>query len=235
MPIPFLLLKNNRMDTTRKIIDSIILELSGFVLSDENKIPDWHFFLDKLNHYRAVALRETTIMPESMYSDYPCLKVKCEGNTCMIDNVLVESPFKLYVTEFKPLVDNVRLPTIAYFGLDAYRLNFSRLSITAFLNYEAMEYKTNIPVYTIVGNKAIIKNIDKDIELLMMRALFKDPTSLCESGLDKPYPCPDDILARAIRLVKMDALHAMNITSNIIDNNSNQDHIRQQQPEQPQE
>lgn len=205
----------------------MIFELSGYQLSDESKLPDFAYFLDKLNHYRSVSLREIKVIPESMYTESNCNEVKCEGQQCVLNGKTFTSPNRIHYVEVGQLFDNVGWYNIRYFGLDGYRQNFTRVHLSSFMGQGKLEYDLGIPVYTLVGNYAMIRGLSPECKLISMSALHANPHMVCGQGLDQPYPCPSNILERAIRLVKMDALTSMGITLDRINDNA----IDTQQPQ----
>lgn len=205
------------MDTTKKIIDSVIYELSGFDIVDDSKLPAFQYFLDKLNHYRGVSLRELKDIPENMYTENCCLELLCDGQECTINGKTFKSKNKIHYVEIGALLDNVGWKNIRYFGLDGYRQNFTRKKLDAFINSGGDEYSLNIPYYSVLGDYAILGGFGENVpRVVCISALYFNPVQVCGSSLEKPYPCPDNILARAIRLVKMDALHSMGLSSDMI-------------------
>lgn len=220
------------MDTTRKIIDILTIELNGYKLSDESKVPDNDYLLDKLNHYRAVSLRDLKVIPESMYTETTCNEIKCEGSSCVINGKTYTSPFLLHYVDVEPLFDNVGWANIRYLGLDGYQYNFIRKNLDSFMNNDS-EFSLTNPYYAVVGNRILIKGLDGlDLKLLTISALFNNPVIQCGHGWDMPYPCPDDILARAVYLVKKDVIYSMGINTEILNNTNTPDVQQQPQNEQ---
>jgi hypothetical protein len=192
----------------KKIIESVREELGQYKLSDDFPIED-EYLLDKANDCRASLIRDvfkSGVIDDNFYQEECCLEVNCVDAGCTINGTFIPSGNVLWYVDLPALVTDVAWYDVKYFGTVGFTNDFSRKNFFGWLHPEGNIWTANKPMFTIIGNRAYIKNLPTPgLRYLCMIGLFYNPTDICDYDLETDeYPVPSDITLQL--LMKKDIL-----------------------------
>lgn len=196
--------------TLKQVVDELREELSGYRISDDTLLPDKQYFIDKINEYRGSVVREMEVIPESMYTTTCCNEIVCVGQSCTVNGVQLKSRNKLFQVDLSNIIDGIGTKDIIYLGLDGFSSQFSRVNLRDFIRSNYNEFGNNAPMFTRLGNTALIKNIpNESVFFVCITALYLNVQDACSYDDKTVYPASEHILNRVKRLVKMDVAQAL--------------------------
>lgn len=204
--------------TLQKIIDSIKVDLRQF--SDDDLLSDLdEYIADKCHSIRETLIREEfeklRYIDDKYYQFSNCIEVVCERGSCLINGIPITMPFVIWKAELGKLMSGVALNDIKYLGTGDFSNPFSRLSFDNFALAEGSGiYTANEPSYTIVGETALLKNLDEKTRLLFGVLLHSNPISACSYSEEQVYPVPSEYKLEL--LVKMDILRSWGIPADVL-------------------
>lgn len=175
--------------TLNEIAYSIKNRLEGFIPSDDS-VLDIEYIYSRINVARSnlvMTLEKNKIsIDDSFYQKICCLKIECESTVCggmeLSNSYYVELPDRININH-----------TIKYFGDVDLSQSFTLVSNTGFIFNHASQFSKNIPYYTLIGNKAYVKNLPtSDMEYMCMVAILNNPLDgkCIRSSADDQYPLP---------------------------------------------
>lgn len=199
--------------TLAKIIDSIKIDLKVFV--DDHWLANLDEFLaDKIDGINNTLIRQEFnnkgFVDEAYYQEHNCLEVECHENSCTIENVVFKFKGELHKVSFPRLLSGIGDKNIFYFGMMDLMHNFTRGSFDDLHAIEYRRYTSTDPVYTTIGDHALIRNLPKGVARLSLVGLFASSVDACTFDKDTtPYPTPSEYNLEL--LVKKDLLSTWNI------------------------
>jgi hypothetical protein len=204
--------------TLQKVIDSIKVDLKVF--SDDDLLSDLdEFIADKCHSIRESLIREEfeqkKFVDDKYYQFSNCIEVVCERNTCVLNGLTITMPFVIWKANLGKLMSGVAFNDIKYLGTGDFSQPFSRLSFESFALADGSGiYTANEPSFTIVGETALLKNLDEKTRLLWGVLLHSNPLDSCSYSQAQAYPVPSEYKLEL--LVKMDILKSWNIPTDVL-------------------
>jgi hypothetical protein len=180
-----------------KMRDSIILMLSGLELTDDS-VLDPEFVDDQLDIMRQTLIREAADAKKTLddfYQLYPCLEVQCESaSECEIQGIEFQSETKVLYVQLPDLIKDVGWSSIKYLGFEPMGPTdgFARKTFSGFIGQAGSRYTAQNKIYTVIGDRAFIKNIPEDTRLLFGIFLLSSPVEACDYNEETNYPVPSE-------------------------------------------
>lgn len=180
-----------------KILYSIIESLTGYDLTDDFKI-DPEYILDKIHDTRASMIAEewrNKMLDDAYYQKVCCIEIECTETTCTVGGVSLPSGTKEFYVDLPGLNNRIEWDNIAYLGTVDMNNNFNRKTFDGLMALQGNRWTANQAAYTIVGNRAFIKNLPTSGTLfLCLVAVLDNPVVACDYNEEtNPYPVPDAI------------------------------------------
>ena len=140
---------------------------------------------------------------DSCYWTCPCIEVECYRDSCTIDGITIESNYPIYKATLPQLIKEVGWDDIAYFGLNGFSSSLKRTSFNGFMHSNGSVWTKDKPLYMVIGNSAIIKNIPTSgFSIATIVALYEDVTQACNWNEDDMMDFPCTSLEKLSLLVK---------------------------------
>jgi|TARA_R100000093_G_C1945099_1_gene74001 hypothetical protein len=221
------------MATLNEITYSIKNQLSGYVITDDNRLDD-AFIQHEIKQYRSTLIKEmyrdTKRLDSALYQFCYCLKVTCDTVIC--DGNVAEA--KIDYVEVPPLEGSIGWENVKYFGSldDAtpyYRRTYEGLTYSS-----DGQYTANMPQYSVIGGKAYFtKLVSPSVKYMKMLAILEDPLKCRKEGCssitpDDPYPVPSAMLAKLEMLVMKQISQGLSIPPDV--KNDAEGVVYQEQP-----
>lgn len=172
--------------TLAEIGYSIRNQIKGYFPSDDERI-DIQLVYDKCWDVRSVLLKEEyrqfkKINDQDFTVDC-CLEVQCDTIVCGG----MDSGVKEFYVNIPKVEASLGQDAIKYFGTIDKMNPFRRLNFSGFMFSSAEKYTGRVPSFTIVDDKAILKNLPtRGLKYVCMIAVFEDPRDICSQ--DDPFP-----------------------------------------------
>lgn len=218
------------MATFKELIYSVIEDVKGYNVTDDNLLhPD--LIASLLNSIRMTLIGQEKMLHSSYFQRYPCLEVKCEKGSCVVDGLRVYGD-KIYYVDPPPILQSLGKASISFLGSEGFKVRYSEIDITQFDKSDHMPYGLNNKFFARVGGRIFLKNYNPDDgKKLLLIALFSDPRDVltCIEGDDIEYPVPSEYKLRI--MAKKDILSSLGIPGDINDDAAD---IVQQQKQQAQ-
>ena len=150
--------------TKEQIRDSLLIELQGMELSDDN-ILDKVFLEDQIDNMREVLINEEWRLgnlSQDYYQFIDCLEIQCASAAeCLVSGITVSSEAEVFYIESPQLISKIGWNNIKYLGDDDFTngIEFTRKSLNGFGNSHHARWSGKKPVYTKVGSKIYLKNL----------------------------------------------------------------------------
>jgi hypothetical protein len=199
-----------------KIIYSIKEELSGYIITDDTLYDD-EYIKDKIMSAREAIIKDlyrNKLLNESYYQRLCCLEVNCVEAACNFEGTPIYSGDSYNVIEIPSLIKGVGWDNIINLGTTDLNIKLQRVTFDGFMSSDGALYTSTYPIYTIVDNKALLKNIPLGTKFLCGIMLLYDPTEACNWEDNKDYPIDDSY--KLEMLVKKDILSVMGIVGDEI-------------------
>ena len=200
--------------TAKRIIDGIMIEVMSYGQEYYDKLPDSMYFLDKLNTWRSTVIRDmgdVKMYPSAFYQTHTQLIVEKASKSTVVNEVPVEVAENVYYTNIPELI-GYSWKEILFFGTDK---NFSRRSMTSFMNNEGNKYTKHLPCYTIAeSGKAYIRNLPTTAtRFITMKAIFSHPHLLPNYSYESTaYPISEMALPKVEYLLKKEIFESLGIS-----------------------
>ena len=149
------------MSTIRAIRDEIIEDLEKYGVT-QSSVLDRELIEDKIVSARLADFDKfiTKLLPlEGFYQTVNNISIDCHKDTRTIGNLTFTDKTTYYHAELPPLVSNIGWKNIKYFGVHGYEKNLNRLELSYFVTRNGARYTAEEPIYTIIGNELIAKNL----------------------------------------------------------------------------
>lgn len=165
---------------------SIRNQIKGYFPSDDERI-DIQLIYDKCWDVRSILLkdeyRQFKKINDQDFTPDCCLEIQCGKVSCGgMDTGVVE-----YYVDIPKVEASLGQDAIKYFGTMDNRTPFRRVNFQGFMYSDAEKYTGRAPSFTIVDDKAILKNLPtKGMKYIKMIAVFEDPRNICDE--DEPFP-----------------------------------------------
>jgi hypothetical protein len=172
--------------TLAEIGYSIRNQVKGFFSSDDERI-DIQLVYDKAWDVRSLLLKEEYRQfkktNDQDFTSECCLEIKCDQIVCNGFN----SGVKEFYVEIPKVESSLGYDAIKYFGPVEKTNSFRRMNFNGFLYSGAEKYTGKAPSFTLVDDKAILKNLPtKRMRFVCMIAVLEDPRDICNE--DDPFP-----------------------------------------------
>ena len=220
----------------RKLISQLQLELSGFGYTDDNPL-DYEYMKDCLVIANKTVLDDfcrSGLTLDGFYQRITCIRLVCDETSCVIDGIIFQSGMYSHIASLPPLVKTIGMKNISFLGVDGFDKEITRVSLDEFLSMDNARHTKNEPVYVIIGDVAIFKNIPKGLSLLLLVAILSDCTQACDWPEDDSaeFPTPSEYKIKLI--VKKDIASTFPPQADLIDDAQGAlgQPKRQQQPSQ---
>lgn len=200
--------------TAKRIIDGIMIEVMSYGQEYYDKLPDSMYMLDKLNTWRSTVIRDlgdVRMYPAAFYQTNTDLIVVKANKTNIVNEVPVEVSQGVWYVDIPELI-GYSWKEILFFGTDK---NFSRRSMTSFINNEGNKYTKHLPCYTIAeSGKAYIKNLPTTgTRFINMKAIFSHPHLIPGYSYEStPYPISEMALPKIEYLLKKEIFDYLGIS-----------------------
>lgn len=172
--------------TLAEIGYSIRNQVKGYFSTDDERI-DIQLVYDKCWDIRSMLLKEEyrrfKKLNDQDYTTECCLEVKCDVIVCNGMN----SGVKEFYVDIPKVESSVGYDAIKYFGTLDKRTPFRRMNYQGFLYSNHEKYTGKAPSFTIIDDKAILKNLPtQGLKFLCLIGVLEDPRSICNE--DDPFP-----------------------------------------------
>lgn len=213
--------------TLAEIRHSIIDQVSGRFPSDDSRLR--FAFIEKLMaDKRAVLLAEAMkgriSLEDDWYTVVDCLEVKCGPVSC---KGYSSSRTEHYVT--MPSVFGGRYG-IRFFGTPAGHA-FEEFPLFSFLAGNTRILGKSQPVYTVIDDKAIIRNLPYGLKMIRVIAILKEPhkddesISCLPAREDEEYPMPMQLVHKLELLVIKQLLSTLPIPPDIANDGADKNQV----------
>ena len=121
------------------------------------------------------------------------IDIECVKESVTINGITITSDVVMYTADLPHLVPEIGWADISYFGTQAMKQGMMRKGISGFMSSDGAVWTANYPVYTVVGDTAIIKNMPtQGFSKGTLVAIREDPTSLSswDSNDESEFPTP---------------------------------------------
>jgi len=168
------------MATLAALRDEIIEDLKKYNVTNDLAI-DLELVEDKIVEANLSVLKKffSEKMPiEGFFQIFPDVPVVCQRDTCTVAGFVFTDKTVYYKAELPPLVKFIGDANISYFGMLGYNEKISRMDIQDFVTRKAARWTSKFPIYTLLGDIAIMKNIPKGFSSGLLVAIFEDPRTV---------------------------------------------------------
>lgn len=183
--------------TLTRILHSVIEKYSQYKPTDDLDISE-EFIIDKINDIRSTLIRDeytTGKIDEKYYQRSCCWDIECYKQGCTIAGEWIPAGTVIYGVELPALITDVDWNDILFLGSSDWQ-KFHRKTLEAWMSNENNPWTGNMPIYTVIGNMAYIKN--KDVIGTGMKKvcgvfLLANPVESCDYNKDETiYPVPSE-------------------------------------------
>jgi len=172
--------------TLAEIGYSIRNQIKGYYPTDDERI-DIQLVYDKCWDIRSLLLKEEyrkfKKLNDQDYTTECCLEVECDIIHCNGYN----SGVKEYYIKIPKVESSLGYDAIKYLGTVDKRNPFRRTSFQGFLYSDHEKYTSKAPSFTLVDDKAILKNLPTHgLKFVCLIGVLEDPRDICNE--DDPFP-----------------------------------------------
>jgi hypothetical protein len=195
--------------TLAEIGYSIRNQVKGYYSTDDERI-DIQLIYDKCWDVRAVLLkdefRQFKKINDQDFTTECCLEVQCGSIVCNG----MDSGVQEYYVEIPKVESALGYDAIKYFGTVDKATPFRRGNYQSFLYSGHEKYTGKVPFFTIVDDKAILKNLPtKGLKFVCMIGVLEDPRNICNE--DDPFPIARHLVHKLELLVIQQLMSTLNI------------------------
>jgi len=218
--------------TLNEIVHSIRNQLIGHIGTDDTRIQE-SFIESQILSVRSTLLRQEQDLNKPISDDFyqviDCIEVKCDKVVC---KGITTSHYDTYAD--LPHTESVG-KGVVYFGTIDGNIQFTEKSYTGFLYGSYALASGRMPYYTIVGNRAFIRNMpDKSIKFLRIVAILDNPLEHMEGckydARELHFPMPQNIIYQLEIIVIKQLLSTLNIPADETNNASDSAVLDQNEP-----
>lgn len=201
---------------------SIRNSLTGFVSSDDERM-DIEFIYYKIRAIRGVLLNqlvsENSALDGSWYQRINCLELKCDKIVC--NSVGLDESYSYVDLPHTEAVSG----GLVYLGSADFTTSWQQISWLGFQFSDGSQMNGRLPIYTVIGDRAFIKNLPTDCSKYVgLVGILENPIgdgcyTLKEN---EDYPIPSNQLYKLELLVKKDIMSTLQIPADQF-NNANDD------------
>ena len=184
------------MKNFNEIAYSIRNQVKGYFSTDDERI-DIELIYKMMANVRSLLIKEdyklNKRVAEDYYQECPCLeiqcgKIECAGISIKSDTFYIELPDIEDVTG-----------AIKYLGTADLAIPFTQKTYQGLIYNDGNKYTSNIPIYTTIDNKAILKNLPTpNMKYINLVAVFEDPNGCAnkcyQNAEEMAYPTPNNII-----------------------------------------
>ena len=178
--------------TLRKLIAEIIEDLNKYKVTDDNPY-DYELIRDKIINAHQSVLNKFAAGKQSLESFYqplPCIELECYQNTCQVGGFVFSHKTTYYKATFPTLFNSLGYDNIKYFGAFDFEKEINRVSIGGFMSSDGARFTSKNPIYTVIGDSAVIKGLPLGMSRALLVAILLDPTQACDWDDDHDFPTP---------------------------------------------
>lgn len=190
--------------TLKRLIYQLLEELNDYGITDDN-VLDYEYIRDKILVANK-SLFDRYVKEggnlDGFYQEVNCLEFECKQHQCTINGIIFKDDHFFLITDLPPLVKTIGYSSIRYLGIHGYQGDIDRVSLDMFLNMDGARWTKDVGVYTVIGDKAVLRNIPKMMQTGLLIGILSDPTKACDWTDDNEFPTPSEF--NLLLLVKKD-------------------------------
>jgi hypothetical protein len=179
--------------TLRRIIWQIIEDIERYTITDDS-VLDYELIRDKVIEIHQSLMKEyvnsENASLEGYYQTMDCIQLDCKHDHCNIGGIVFIDPTTYYTAIFPPLIKTINYKNTRYFGAHGFAKEITRISLPGFISSDAARWTKHDPVYTMVGDIPVIKNLPPGMATAKLIAILNDPTQACDWTDDDEFPTP---------------------------------------------
>lgn len=208
------------MPTIAELRSIIRGQLTGQIPVDDVRLRD-RWINQVMHQQRSLLIAQYargTGIPQSYYQSLDCIQVECGEVEC----VGIKSGVQYHYATI-PTVSSIR-DAVYYFGSVDGNISFVELSIAAF-NANSTRFGRSNPGFTIIQNKALLKNMPAiGIKKMRLVAVLYDPAhGLCGQNADDfLYPIDDEDIGKLTLLCIKQISSTLNIPADVVNDSADQ-------------
>jgi hypothetical protein len=190
--------KTYNMPTINQLSSEIIEDLEKYKVSDDSDL-DPELIKDKIVSAHISIFGQFVkegLSLDAFYQIVPCIELSCFEKSCIVSGMTFTSTSYLYKGELPPLMLSIGTKAIKYFGLHGMDKNIDQVDLLGFISSNGARYTSKEPVWTQIGQEALLKNVKKGFTLALLVGILSDPRDACDWDDDTsqfPTPSPDKI------------------------------------------
>lgn len=220
------------MATLAQIVNSIRDQASGLMTVDDTRLRDT--YLQKLVADRRAFLIEEEAkrglgLNTAWLQVIDCLELQCE-------DILCEGKYTFTKQFFVRLPSTVSsIDTNIYLGTIDQQQPFRETSMTGFQSAMPGRFGKTTPVYTVLGDKALVKFQPSGLRTVRYIGILSDPVDTDSSGCgavhwEEEYPVPGLLVARLETLCLQQILSVLSIQPDMANNAKDDTAVPQARP-----
>ena len=183
------------MSTLAAIRSEIIEDLEKYGVTQSSAL-DPELIEDKIVSARLADFDKfiTKGLPlEGFYQLVNNLTFECKKDTRTVGKIVFTDQTTYYSADLPELINTIGWKNIKYFGVHGYDKNLSRLDLADFVARKGARYTSDEPIYTVVGNTAIAKNLEEGFTFALMLAILADPRTAPDWDIEtSEFPTPSE-------------------------------------------
>ena len=196
----------------RNIIYGIWEEVESYGITDDSPLT-YPLIKDKVISVNNTIIKDTwrKKLPIDMcYSIDPSVEVTCFKDSVVVGGITFTSRRPMYKATLPAFVPEIDWDDISYFGMQGLAGGMTRRTLYGYMASEGNVWTADYPIYTIIGNEAIMKNLPtKGFTLATLVSIREDPTTIStwDSNDEQDFPTPS--LLKLQMLTKIEILKSL--------------------------
>jgi len=165
------------MSSLAGLVAEVIEDLKKYNVTNENTL-DYELIADKIVEANISVLGKfyTSRLPlDGFYQILSGLSVTCERDKFTIGAFVFTDKTVYYKADIPPLVKTIGYSNIKYFGMAGWDKNLSRLDLLDFVSRKHARYSSELPIYTLLGDILIAKNVPEGFSAAVGAFILEDP------------------------------------------------------------